>query len=110
VLEEELSHQELLSTDGRPQIYHDLVDRKFLEWLSNEETPTIEKTRANMTEVYRKLHCEVLRSDEADALNDRGIRRHLFDLLKENCYKMRTPQVVDAKRCIKLNVLHAWYR
>ena len=36
--------------------------------------------------------------------------RHMVGLLKINCYAMCNNQVVDARRCIKYDVLDAWYR
>jgi len=110
MMEEEQTYGELFTPEGRPNVYHDLVDHNFLEWLSNDDTAIIEKTTANMIEMYRQLHCQAFGENEEYVLTDEGLRKHVSELLVKNDYKMRAPQVVDAKRCIKYDVLDAWYR
>jgi len=109
VIYEELSYQDVLATQGRPLVYSPKVDEAFILWLSDEKTATIEKNTACLVETYRKLHSEEFGTDAGDELSDEGIRRHINTLLCLFSFKMRTPEVVDAKRCIKYDVLRDWY-
>ena len=67
------------------------------------------KNNTNIILIYRKLHREAFGPEKESQLSDEGIRRLLFALMKPLGYRMRTPQVVDAKRCIKYEILHEWY-
>ena len=76
VIEEELSYQELLLQQGRPAIYQPLVDYHFLEWLSGDNTATIEKTTANMIAMYKKFHSEAVGTDEGNLPPDEGTQTY----------------------------------
>ena len=63
-IEEEMSYQEMFSPEGRPLMYHPLIDEKFMEWLTNDNTATIEKNLSNTVDMYRKLYCQAYGSEE----------------------------------------------
>ena len=109
VIEEESSLEDLFSPEGRPLIYTSYVDKKFMEWLSSDDTVTVDKIYPIMIDKFKVLYGETYGAEERDQLSDTGVCRHLLDVLKDNGYRMRTPQVVDAKRCIKYDVLRDWY-
>jgi len=65
----------------------------------------------NMIEKYEELHnqCVALGFKICAKLNREGIRRRINVLLRSNGYRMRTPKVVDTKRCIKFETLYIWF-
>jgi len=89
-------------------VYGTDVDKSFLAWLDDDNTANVEKTIPGMINSYRHFHCLEYGKEEEEQLSDEGIRRHLFQLLKQNGYNLRYPKIVDAKRCITYETLEDW--
>lgn len=107
---EDFSFGSLLSLEGRPFVYQPVVDHRFLLWMADPDTATIEKTVPNMVGVYIDIHSVYFGDEAGELLNEEGVRRHLTLLLRENGYRMRKPKIVDARRCIKREKLEKWFR
>ncbi len=106
----DLSYAALFPTSGRPRVYDPVVDKKFIDWLDDERTPTVDKTVPGMIAAYRQFFCEVHGKEEEEQLIDEGIRRHLNRILPENDFRMRNTKTIDAKRCISYDILDAWFK
>ena len=90
-------------------VYEELVDQRFWMWLSDESTTTVEKLGCRMISKYRDLHGIILGEEKAKQLNSEGIRRRINNILVCHGYHMRTPKLLDAKRCIRYETLRLWF-
>ena len=77
--------------------------------LKAEGTASVEKLMSCMISKYRYVHQNVVGKKSADNLNREGIRRRINWLLNLNGFSMRTPKIIDARRCIRFETLLQWF-
>ena len=69
----------------------------------------MQKLMNSMILKYTDLHPTFVGARFAEKLSRDGVRRRINDLLRQNNFSMRTPKVIEAKRCIKYETVFNWY-
>ena len=104
-----LRYDVLFGKTGRPRKYEDSVDNEFVKWLKDQQTTNLERLMSSMIEKYTELHITIVGARFAERLSRDGIRRRINELLRQNKFRMRTPKVIEAKRCIRYETTYYWY-